>query len=167
MPCTIGLRPKHSITPSTEPTRSFVGRSGSHCGKEFATTNASQLLSFTAPTILMVHILLMLSSLPIPTRSRVRDELQNHNGKPNKRNLLPPAECWHRIVRATDGHAYEQTIHRNFGRSSLRPLNPNNIVHEPCVLPYQNAWEAGGGRIPHLRHSKAGFSPTLSLHLAS
>ena len=39
------------------------------------------------------------------------------------------------IFRANDRPAYEQTVHRNFGRLGLRPLNPNNIVREQFVLP--------------------------------
>ena len=65
----IGLRAKHLVTPPTKPTCTLMGRSGPSCGKEFVAANAFQLFNATAPTILVMHVLLMLCCGPIPPRS--------------------------------------------------------------------------------------------------
>ena len=65
----IGLRAKHLVTPPAKPICTFVGRSGPSCGKEFVAANAFQLFNATAPTIFVVHVLLMLCCGPIPPRS--------------------------------------------------------------------------------------------------
>ena len=143
VPCTIGLRPKHPITPSTKPTRCFVGRSGSHCGKKFVTANAFQLLSCTSSTILMVHILFVLSSLPIPPRRGVRKT----NLKATMTNPVNKTFClWPNVGTKTFMQPTGLHVNKQFtailGRLGLRPPNPDNTVHEPCVSPFQNVWEA-------------------------
>ena len=71
VPCTIGSRPKDPVAPPTKPATRFMCRTCSNRRKKFLAANAFQLLNATAPTILIVHVLLMLSSLPVPARGGV------------------------------------------------------------------------------------------------
>ena len=148
----------------TKPTRSLTGRSGSNCRTEFVAASAFQVLNTTTPTTLAVHLLSVLSSLPIPAASGVRqsnfetaladpvNEALRHWPNVGAKSLMQP----------TGLHVHKKLSAISASQVCDCQAQTILFVSHAFVLP---KWL--GTPIPHFRHSKAGFSPTLSLHFAS